>query len=865
MSALPHYLLPPKPPIDPIMAFSCDEWDQFAAQGSLKLFSRRMFPNYITAAHIDELDAALEWAVSTPNARLIVTLPPRHSKSLNVSEHLPAWFLGNHPDQRIIGAAHSASLAYTFSRRVRNKITDYRWPFPNVTIAEDKGAVQAWDIQGHQGGYVAVGVGGSPTGQGGDCLAAGTMVRTDAGIIDIQHLVRLQYQCKVLAFDHVSGEPVWRRIEAAREVYSDDIYEITTTAGRSFRSTGSHRVYVNQSEYREARFLRPGDRLTVSSEPITNNVSGVWRGEGWARSVLQLMHAEGAAGALHLLLLNMRSGCRTAETRVPQDAIARGSDGVLQRRLQARGNNSAQHLRANEFLSMRQSHSSQSGEVLFGRMRNSIRKASNSFGPNMPRVRNGVPSHQQHDDVLLEGMREQFTRVANDWLRKLQLQNRFKLCEMVPGYASFDSGTRSTSMRGVQDDRTRNSFRPKRTNRTSHQLAYPSHQRNRLGQHGGKSSGAVREMSSPTTQQDAVLRVVRVRGASIPVYDIQVEGCRNFFANDVLVHNCIIIDDPIRSAADAESQTVRDALWEWYQGTLRTRLEPGGSMIVTATRWHQDDLTGRLLAAEAAGGEQWRHLHMPAISDAGEALWPERWPLDALELIRSAVGPRVFEAQYQGRPSPAEGDTLKRQWWKFWSERPALTSFDSLIQSWDMTFRETARGSFVVGQVWGAIGADRYLLAQTRLRTDFPGSVAAMRELSADWPLTREKLVENKANGPAIVATLQHEIPGLIEVQPEGGKEARANAVAWQIEAGNVYLPDPKRHPWVTDFIEECAAFPNGANDDQVDAMTQALRRLYGVGNAMLKFYAAEVAEKREKSENPPAQHNDRLRANLYG
>jgi predicted phage terminase large subunit-like protein len=214
----------------------------------------------------------------------------------------------------------------------------------------------------------------------------------------------------------------------------------------------------------------------------------------------------------------------------------------------------------------------------------------------------------------------------------------------------------------------------------------------------------------------------------------------------------------------------------------------------------------------------------------GPALWPDRYSVNDLENIRLAVGTRNFTSQYQGKPSPAEGDTLKRDWWKFWTERPALTAFDSLIQSWDMTFRETARGSYVVGQVWGAINADRYLLAQTRLRTDFPGSVAAMRELSADWPLTREKLVENKANGPAIVATLQHEIPGLIEVQPEGGKEARANAVAWQIEAGNVYLPDPKRHPWVADFIEECAAFPNGVNDDQVDAMTQALVRMQDSG-----------------------------------
>lgn len=93
--------------------------------------------------------------------------------------------------------------------------------------------------------------------------------------------------------------------------------------------------------------------------------------------------------------------------------------------------------------------------------------------------------------------------------------------------------------------------------------------------------------------------------------------------------------------------------------------------------------------------------------------------------------------------------------------------------------------------------------------------------------MTTEKIVEDKANGPAIVSTLRGEIPGIIEVSPEGGKVARANAVAWQIESGNVYLPTPVEHAWVHQFVEECSAFPNGVNDDQVDAMTQALARLH--------------------------------------
>lgn len=445
----------------------------------LVAFAARMVATYEVSPHILRLVEALEWAVRTPSARLIVTLPPRHSKSLHVSENLPAWYLGNHPDHRVIAASHTQRLANTFSRRVRNKIAHPRYPFPHVKIAGDKAAVEAWDIEGTVGGYFAVGVGGAPAGMGA---------------------------------------------------------------------------------------------------------------------------------------------------------------------------------------------------------------------------------------------------------------------------------------------------------------------------------------------------------------------------------NLIAIDDPIKNAADAESQTVRDALWEWYREDIRTRLEPGGSIVVTATRWHEDDLTGRLLEAQATGGEQWRHLHLPAIDAQGEALWPDRWPLAALEALRGAVGTRAFESLYQGAPSVVEGNVWKRVWWRFWQPvgqtlppvrvkvadndyRDATietipAKMDKQIQSWDMAFKDTKSGSFVVGQVLGRSGANVYLLDQQRAHLAFPETLAAVRTMTTHWPQTQEKLVEDKANGPAVIATLKNEIAGMIPVTPEGGKESRANAVAWQIEAGNVYLPHPMIAPWVWDFIEEASNFPNAKHDDQVDAMSQALVRL---------------------------------------
>lgn len=171
-----------------------------------------------------------------------------------------------------------------------------------------------------------------------------------------------------------------------------------------------------------------------------------------------------------------------------------------------------------------------------------------------------------------------------------------------------------------------------------------------------------------------------------------------------------------------------------------------------------------------------------------------------------------------------EGDFFKRAWWKYYAQAPGR--FDTMIQSWDCTFKETKEGSFVVGQVWGRIGASKYLLDQVRARADFPTTIKMIRNLSAKWPQAHNKLIEAKANGPAIIDTLKQSLAGIIAIEPDGSKEARAAAVSGQVEAGNVFLPQGAQ--WVQDFVEECAAFPKAAHDDQVDSMTMALKRLMG-------------------------------------
>ena len=324
-----------------------------------------------------------------------------------------------------------------------------------------------------------------------------------------------------------------------------------------------------------------------------------------------------------------------------------------------------------------------------------------------------------------------------------------------------------------------------------------------------------------------------------------------------------IVDDPVKNAEEANSEVIREKIWEWYQSTLYTRLTPDGRIIIVMTRWHEDDLVGRLLKKEreeiAEGthmGERWTVINFPAIAEEddilgrkpGEPLWPEfGFDLDRLNKIKQDVGSYVFNALYQQRPSAQEGNILKREWWRYYEVLPPVAT---MIISVDAAFKDEDDSDFVVVQVWGKNGPNCYLIDQARGRMNFPATIQTIRNMCKKYPKAALKLIEDKANGSAIIQTLQHEISGIVAVNPEGGKVSRVNAVSPFIEAGNVYLP---RTSWIHDFVEECAAFPNGAHDDQVDAMSQALMRFY--------YFSGKVPEppKHPTVEERIVQHIERL------
>lgn len=316
----------------------------------------------------------------------------------------------------------------------------------------------------------------------------------------------------------------------------------------------------------------------------------------------------------------------------------------------------------------------------------------------------------------------------------------------------------------------------------------------------------------------------------------------------------LIIDDPVKNDEEARSEAIQKRNWEWWKTTARTRVEPGGIVIVMQTRWHEEDLAGKLLRAfdngpGSEGYEAWEVCRLPAIAEGqdqigrapGQALWPERYDEKALEAIRIAVGPKTWASLYQQRPSPEEGGGVKRAWWRYFVERPH--AFEQVIQSWDFALKDETDSDYSVGQVWGRVGADCYLLHQVRGRWNTPDALAKVREVTQAFPMAQLKLVEDTAMGPAVISMLRSQVPGLVPVKPRGSKVVRLRAVTTILESGNVYVPDPSIANWTGELIEEAAAFPNGANDDMVDAMSQALTHLYPQAAHFIDQEARKAAE----------------------
>ena len=300
----------------------------------------------------------------------------------------------------------------------------------------------------------------------------------------------------------------------------------------------------------------------------------------------------------------------------------------------------------------------------------------------------------------------------------------------------------------------------------------------------------------------------------------------------------LILDDMLKDSMEASSKTIRDSLHEWYGSVAYSRLENNGQVLFCTTRWHEDDLAGRLLneARLDPDADQWEVLSFPAIledlitkhpedpREIGDPIWPEKKSLDDLKKIRIALGSRNWNAIFQQRPSAMEGSIIKRSWLKFYDKAPE--KFDQIIQSWDLTFDSKENSDFTVGAVYGKLGPDVYLLDRVRERMNVLDQMRAIENMRSKWPEALQILIEKKANGAAVITMMRQKIPGIIPIEPKGSKEARLGSCSALYEAGNVLYPSPNICPWITQHVEELMTFPNAAHDDCVDSESQYIQRV---------------------------------------
>ena len=289
----------------------------------------------------------------------------------------------------------------------------------------------------------------------------------------------------------------------------------------------------------------------------------------------------------------------------------------------------------------------------------------------------------------------------------------------------------------------------------------------------------------------------------------------------------LVIDDPHKNRVEANSASMREMIWGWYGSTARTRLEPGGAVVVIQTRWHVDDLAGKLLAHAASDprADQWEVLHMPAINAEGEALWPERYSLAELEKIRATIGSWEFEALYQGRPRPLEGALFQQSWFRVVLEVPAGLEW---VRYWDLAATVKRSSDLTAGAKVALSGAGTLYVADV---------VAGRWE----WPDVRKVITETGvSDGPAVQIGVEQAMlqVGMIQelrreprlaahtirgVRSVGDKVVRANAWSARAEAGKVAL---LRGAWNGLFVQEACNFPVGRHDDRVDAVSGAVAML---------------------------------------
>jgi predicted phage terminase large subunit-like protein len=764
-------------------------------------------------------------AVTQGGGRILVSLPPRHGKSSFLSQWLPFWFLSMWPQKRVILTTYEANFAATWGRKVRNLVQE-KGPEVGVHLAPDATASNNWATF-MEGGMMTAGVGGPITGKGGDlllCFPAETLIKTEIGDIKISELYKMETPPLVLTYDHSMNKLVYRKITWKREIDANEFIELETTGGHRIRSTREHRIYDCERGYKEAKDFLSGDRVLVHKKVTETQILCDMRKAGGpvadAPGVLQ----QGSENDGSLEVHPLRDRIQKTALRIRKTIKSWTGRFLLFSGLQQE---TPRHQTFSALSCMRET-GQERPEVLLEGMPADRRPKKKTAGQILRLLRDGISRKFKQNNVLQQAMPERCPFGSHEGPGQLPLQNGYVLCQAVSGDEEIYCKAGSRCLLWMREEEFPETGRPRPAENGS---CCASHQRGSDGQPSREPGDALFDLSlhPSSLQSDTISGISRIRKNREPVYDIRVEGTHNFFADGLLVHNC---DDPHKNWQEAQSPTIRKTIKDWFDSTFYTRLEPGGTIIVLHTRWHEDDLIGYLMREKPEDG--WFHLRIPAIAEdwnneedplgrkVGAALCPQRYDEKALNRIKANMTPMMWNALFQQRPAPMEGSIFLRKNWKYYSVLPKC---GFVIQSWDTASKKNWDSAYSVCQTWGVSDLGAVLIDQWRDKVEYP---QLLRQAEIQYLKYRPNavLIEDRDSGQALIQSLQQNTTmPILPIYPDMDKVVRAQAVSPWHEAGRVWVPDPVKteNLWVADLIENAATFPNAVFKDEIDSMSQAL------------------------------------------
>lgn len=761
------------------------------AKTSLRAQVELLETDWMTGAVHAELFQVLEVFIKACEAgkapRLLIELPPGFGKTLMVSRHLPAFIWSKHPKWFQIVGTYNQDRANEVGRDFRRVMQNETFQQLHPQLELDSRTTSMDYLETTKGGKMSfVGVGAGATGKRAHCVATGTMVSTETGPRPIEDI---RVGDRVWSYDIKARRFELQPVLATSSSGVQPTRRITAN-GRTLECTDEHLIFDGVG-YTQAHTLSEGSAVHGSPLPLPALQDSLSRrGDApeaataevlWPRVPWTL--AGEAAAALYAVWR-----ATIAKARPYAVLLA----GVLQR---VRGSAPEDH--------------------------------------HLPAVREGSAEDLVPPEVLREGLRECSPLGEDAGRREPALRQRGSGLAVLAGVPSHGVAAYHRARR----ERVRAL--------PSHDEAYvcPSPGPQQDERRGYESHHAVREVPHHVPQAERWAVEAVHEGSHAAVHDIQVRKNCNFIANSIVIHNCFVVDDPFKDMEEADSELMRKKVDDWFMAVAYTRMLPGGGIIILHTRWHEDDLIGRRLAAAKIGGDQWMSYKFPLVATcdeykadgtlrrkAGDSLHPERFPEEMCRKMKdtyfASKQGRIWSALYQQNPVPDDGNFFKAEWFKKGWYDPHTTVFPSARTYGITTDFATSEGSGDWSITWPFFLDDRddiwfladIFLEQCDTQRHAENIWKKIEEYDARYLFVERGVILNGHRPEFRTQQTRRKLYNvkMVEFSRTKKKKEHSVALANHMQQGKVHFPD-------TPFFREriyplFLGFDNLKQDDPIDA-----------------------------------------------